>query len=240
MMNNLIRYSVIKEKNPREILLLRGSGCQFKKCRFCDYHLDFSKDQDENFKLNQAVLNKVTGLYGKLEIVNSGSFVDLDTKTIELIKNICLEKNIREIHFESHWMYRNEIANFKEFFKENHINLKMKIGVETFDEIFRESYLIKGMKNVSAEKISEYFDEVCLLQGLPGQTLGSMLKDIAIALKYFKRVCVNIMNENSNKIKPDPSVVNLFFKEIYPIYIDHPQVDILLSNTDFGVGGNIN
>ena len=40
--DDMIRYSVITEKNPREIVLLRGSGCVWKKCAFCDYHLDAS------------------------------------------------------------------------------------------------------------------------------------------------------------------------------------------------------
>ena len=39
-MNEMERYSVITEKNPREIVLLRGAGCAWRRCRFCDYHLD--------------------------------------------------------------------------------------------------------------------------------------------------------------------------------------------------------
>ena len=41
---NPIRYSVIEDKNPREIVMLVGDGCKWRKCRFCDYHLDSSKD----------------------------------------------------------------------------------------------------------------------------------------------------------------------------------------------------
>ena len=33
-MENPVRYSVITEKNPREIVMLRGSGCRFLRCRF--------------------------------------------------------------------------------------------------------------------------------------------------------------------------------------------------------------
>ena len=58
------RYSVIKEKNMREIVMLRGNGCAWKRCRFCDYHLDSSKDEIENYHLNSSVLSKVTGKYG--------------------------------------------------------------------------------------------------------------------------------------------------------------------------------
>jgi len=33
------RYSKILTKQKREIVLLRGRGCVYKKCAFCDYHL---------------------------------------------------------------------------------------------------------------------------------------------------------------------------------------------------------
>ena len=82
---NPIRYSVIEDKNPREIVMLVGDGCKWRKCRFCDYHLDSSKDIEANFQLNKQVLSNVTGKFGELEVINSGSFVDLDKKTIELI-----------------------------------------------------------------------------------------------------------------------------------------------------------
>lgn len=39
-------------------------------------------------------------------------------------------------------------------------------------------------------------------------------------------------------IKPDKKVINEFIKEVYPKYIDNERVDILLNNTDFGVGEN--
>ncbi len=58
------RYSKILEKRRREIVLLRGSGCVYKKCTFCDYHADRCSNEDENFALNSKVLNKVTGEFG--------------------------------------------------------------------------------------------------------------------------------------------------------------------------------
>ena len=96
---NPVRYSIIEDKNPREIVMLVGVGCKWKKCRFCDYHLDSSKDIEANYRLNKEVLSHVTGLYNQLEVINSGSFVDLDDNTIKLIKEICVEKGITTIHF---------------------------------------------------------------------------------------------------------------------------------------------
>lgn len=235
-----IRYSMITEKNPREIVMLRGSGCVWKRCRFCDYHLDKSPDKEANFLLNRTQLLQVTGLYHKLEVINSGSFVDLDENTISLIEEVCLKKEISEIHFECHWMHRKEIPVFRKRFADKGITLKLKIGVETFDSLFRESYLSKGIDTDSPAEIAQYFDEVCLLQGIPGQTVESMRQDIETGLQFFERVCVNIMVENRMPIKPDPRVIALFQKYLYPDYINNPRVDILMENTDFGVGGTAN
>ncbi len=235
--NTMDRYSVIHEKNKREIVLLRGTGCFWRRCRFCDYHLDFSKNQNENILLNAIELAKVTGIYQKLEVINSGSFTELPPETISLIETICLEKEIRELHFESHYMQREKIQPIRDHFAKIGVKVTVKIGVETFDYLFRESYLDKGIDTDQPEDIANYFDECCLLQGIPFQTTDSMILDIETGLKYFQRVCVNIMQENGKPIKPDPRVIKLFIKEVYPLYKDNERVDILLSNTDFGVGG---
>lgn len=234
----MIRYSVITQKNPREIVMLRGNGCKWRRCRFCDYHLDYSKDTESNYELNKEQLAKVTGLYHKLEIINSGSFTDLDEKTLTLIEQICLEKEISELHFECHWMHREEVPAFRERFQRLGITLKLKIGVETFDSLFRESYLDKGITTDDPDEIASYFDEVCLLFGLPGQSVSSMRNDIETGLRYFERVCVNIMTQNQMPIQPDDRVIALFKTEIYPDYAQNDRVDILIENTDFGVGGN--
>lgn len=230
------RYSVIDEKNPREIVLLRGSGCRWRRCRFCDYHLDFHLNQQENQALNHRVLSQVTGCYHHLEVINSGSFVELPAETMEEILEICRKKQIDRLHFEAHWMDREEIPALKKRLQQSGITVKIKIGVETFDPLFRESYLVKGIEEEDPERIADYFDEVCLLQGIPGQTVDSMKSDIETGLRYFDRVCVNIMTKNTKPILPDERVIRQFMQEIYPVYKDNERVDILLNNTDFGVG----
>lgn len=231
------RYGVIEEKNKREIVMLRGRGCAWRKCRFCDYHLDSSPDEAANFLLNREQLQKVTGRYHKLEVINSGSFVDLDEDTMAFLGEICVEKAINQVHFECHWMHREAIAPLRRRFGAFGVAVKVKIGVETFDPLFRESYLMKGIDVRDPAEIAEYFDEVCLLQGIPGQTTASMEEDIKTGLKYFERVCINIMQENLRPIKPDPKVIALFVRTLYPKYIGDERVDILMENTAFGVGG---
>lgn len=235
---NPVRYSIITEKNPREIVMLRGSGCRYMKCKFCDYHLDSSRDEEENFAINKEALAKVTGIYGSLEVINSGSFLELDAATMAEIERVCLVNGINQLRFEVHWMYRNHVEKWRTHFAEKGIILKIKMGVETFDDTFRREVYDKGMEGVTPEEIAEVADEVCLLFGVTGQTVESMERDITTGLSLFERICVNIMVENTTDIHPDEKVIADFVKEIYPKYIDNPRVDILLENTDFGVGGN--
>lgn len=228
------RYSVITQKQPREIALLKGSGCVYKKCVFCDYHLDSSKNADENFKLNREVLDKVTGRFGELEVINSGSVFELDENTLAYIKKVCREKAIKTIHFELHYLYKNRIRELRESF--DGFNLKLKLGLETFDYDLRERVFKKGIPERDPEVISAGFDEANFLVGVSGQTLDGIRRDIELGLKYFERICVNVMCENSTPVKPDKKLIYEFTRGIYCDYRDNPRVDILINNTDFGVG----
>ena len=228
------RYSIIEEKAKREIVLLRGSGCVYKKCTFCDYHLDSCKDESANFALNKEVLDKVSGKYGNLEVINSGSVFELDKATLEYIKKICNEKDIKTLHFEAHWLYRNRIPALREEFKD--FDVKMKLGLETFDYHLREDILCKGILESNPQEIARGFDEVNLLFGLSGQNAQSMERDMELALENFERVCVNIMCDNTTAVKPNKKVIGEFMQYIYPEYIGDSRVDILVNNTDFGVG----
>lgn len=230
------RYSVITEKNPREIVLLRGQGCRYRRCAFCDYHQDASCDEHANLKINTEALSQVTGKYGILEVVNSGSFCELDSSTMKAIIATCKTKKISTVHFECHWLYRKFIPALREAFAEIGTKVRMKIGVETFDATYREETMKKGIKESDPAKIAQGFNECCLLFGLPGQTYESMTEDIETGLKHFERICVNIMVENNAPLQPSEKVRDEFINKIYPQYKDNPRVDILLHNTDFGVG----
>ena len=194
------------------------------------------ENEKENFELNKGILSKVTGIYQSLEVINSGSFPELDIETMKEIENVCVRKGITQLRFEVHWMYHKHVKKWKEHFKEKGITLKIKMGVETFDEAFRKDVFDKGMEHVLPKEIASVADEVCLLFGVTGQTLESMTEDIETGLKLFERICINIMVENSTEIHPDNNVIEMFMKNLYPKYIDNPRVDILLHNTDFGVG----
>ncbi len=240
MSNTPIRYSIITEKNPREILMLRGRGCAWKRCTFCDYHLDASPDEEANYLINIEEIQKVTGRFHHLEVINSGSFCELDEKTMSAIYEKCREKQIHTLHFETHWMYRNKLKALREHFAQIGTTVKIKIGVETFDRDFRENILFKGMPHATPSQIASYCDEACLLFGITGQTLESMKKDIETGLTHFDRICINIMTPNTTAVHPDSHAIQLFMDHLYTSYKDNPRIDILLENTDFGVGGETN
>lgn len=231
------RYSVITQKNPRELVLLRGRGCAWRRCAFCDYHLDASPDESANFALNRAVLSRVTGAYHRLEVINSGSFTDLDAQTVAELLRLCREKEIRTMHTECHWIHRQALPEFRERFARAGVRVVFKTGVETFDIPFRERVLKKGLGSAGPEEIAAAgFGEINLLCGLAGQTAASMLRDVETGLAHFDRVCVNLMTPNTAPLQPDAAACRAFMETVWPRYREEPRVDILLENTDFGVG----
>lgn len=231
------RYATIPYKNAREIVLLRGSGCRWSKCRFCDYHADQSTDTFANISLNHKILSQVSGIYHSLEVVNSGSFSDLPQETINEIIDICQIKDIRTLHVECHWLDLQKLIPIRKEVECHDITMKVKGGIETFDINFRTKIMNKGIPpTATPEKLAAVYDECCLLFGLEGQSLQQMFTDVSIGLTYFERICINIFCNNSTNFKQDRILVDAFMNELYPILKDNPRVDILLNNTDFNIG----
>ena len=110
------RYSVITKKNSREIVLLRAFPCAWGKCTFCDYIDDNGRDEKEMIKQNRQVLDQVTGTFGVLEVINSGSCFELPRETLEDIRAVIRTKNIARLIFESHWIYRNRLQEMRDFY----------------------------------------------------------------------------------------------------------------------------
>ena len=184
--------------------------------------------------MNRDVLKQVTGEYGNLEVINSGSFHELGEKTLSLIRETVREKGIKVLHFEAHYLVRNKIAALREFFPG--VEVRLRVGLESFNENLREGYLKKGMPGVTPEEVARYFQEANFMVGLKGQTLEMMKKDVELGLRYFRRITLNVMCDNTTPIKPDQGVIDVFMREIYPLYKDDARVDILIHNTDFTVG----
>lgn len=228
------RYSIITQKNPREIVLLKARPCTWGKCSFCDYILDNAENENENFALNKAVLSMVEGRYGFLEVINSGSAVEMDEQTLRLIADIAKEKNIAKLSFESHYRYREELADFKmKYFAE--FDVLFKCGIETFDEDMRNRILNKGVYFKDIDEIKCYFQSICLLECIKGQSKQSIANDIRILTQNFEYGCVNIFCDNNTSVKRDEELVDWFYKT-YKYLEEYPNIDVLYHNTDFGVG----
>lgn len=226
------RYNVIENKFKREIVLLKGHPCIWGKCRFCDYIDDNGINDDEINDINFNVLSNVTGKYGTLEVINSGSCFEIPKKTLIEIKRIVDEKNIRLLSFESHWCYRKRLQEMRDFFG---IPIIFKIGVETFDNDFRNGFLNKNANFKSYEEVKEYFQSVCLMVGIKGQTREMISNDIDIVTKYFDHGTINIFTENTTDVKRDDELISWFERE-YSYLKDNDKVEVLFHNTDFGVG----
>lgn len=226
------RYSTIENKNQREILLLKGFPCIWGKCSFCDYILDNSTSEDEINELNFEVLNKVTGKYKVLEVINSGSCFELPKKTLERIKEVVEEKGIEKLFLESHWCYRNKVKEMRGYFK---VPITFKIGVESFDYEFRNTFLNKNAKFRTVKELQEYFDSPCMMVGIKGQTKEMIDKDMEIVLNNFEHGTINVFTPNTSKLEKDDELIQWFIEK-YKYLNDNPKIEVLYNNTDFGVG----
>lgn len=226
------RYSVIENKNQREIVLLKGFPCVWGKCSFCDYIADNSTSEEEINNINFEVLKSVTGKYGVLEVINSGSAFELPKKTLQIIKDVIREKNIKKLFLESHWCYRNRLNEMREFFG---IPIIYKIGVESFDYDFRNKFLNKNANFISVEEVKGYFDSPCMMVGINGQTKEMIDKDMEIVLNNFNHATINIFTPNTSKLERDMELIK-WFREKYSFLDENPNIEVLYNNTDFGVG----
>ena len=216
---------------PREFVLLQSKGCKWGKCTCCDYHLDRNSSP---FETNRLVLSQVTGVYGVLDVINSGSAIELDSQTIDLINAIVEEKHIHTLWFEMHYMFRNQLEDFAKLFPR--VSVKFRCGIETFDAELREKWNKGVAKDVTAKDVARYFQGVCLLCCTKGEKKERIQRDIDLALRYFEYFSVNLFCNNTTQVKRDEELAQWFEKEIYPQIKDNPKVEVLLNNLDLGVG----
>lgn len=221
------RYGVIDDfKEQLEVVLLRGGGCSWGRCTFCDYCKDYTSSMHDNYKLNRKVLSQVTGKFGKLQVICSGSFAELDLMTIRKIKEICLDMKIHTIIFEGHWMHRYLVDDMKKMFDE--FNLEFIVGAETFNIQYREHLMKKGMGYVTPSTIRKYFNRVNIMFGLEHQTLQMLEEDMRIACELFDKVALNIFTPNTTQCKRNEEAVQEFYNSrLYHEVMKNPKVRVL-------------
>ena len=227
------RYARITAKLPREIVLLRSLPCVWSQCTFCDYIEDNTTDLDLIQRVADEELAKVTGEFGRLEVINSGSIQELPQPVRTQIRDLLARRGIGEFICESCWAYRKTFEATRASFG---VPTRIKLGVETFDDHLRNAVLGKAMDFDSPQEVARCTDTICLLVGFRGQTQDTVRRDVDILLEHFTYGCVNLFTENSKGADLTDPDIKAWFAEDYRFLDDHPTVEVLWQNTDFGVG----
>ena len=227
------RYSVIRGNFPREFLLLQGTGCRWGKCTFCDYHGDTSATP---FSVNREVLEQVTGEYGVLDIINSGSAMELDPDTLAMIRQVAIGKGIHTLWFEVHYMYRHRLAAFARQF--HPLTVKFRCGVETFSPTLRANWHKGIPPHVTPGDIARHFQGLCLLccTDTPGDTRERLLRDIDLAERHFEYYSVNVFCPNTTALRRNDDMLRWFLAEVCPTLQKSSKAEVLIDNTGLGVG----
>ncbi|MBP7934534.1 MAG: radical SAM protein [Phycisphaerae bacterium] len=228
------RYAVIAGKLPREIVLLRSLPCIWGRCTFCDYILDNTTDLNEIRSVASRELAKVTGRYSRLEMINSGSVQELPIDVRRAVRELLHDKGIRDFICESYWAYQPSFAETLAFFG---VPTRLKIGIETFDDHLRNDVLGKNIRFESPADVARFTDTICLLVGFKGQTRDLVRRDMDILLTQFRFGCVNLFTPNSRSEGLLDADIQAWFREEYAWLAEHPTIEVLWENTDFGVGG---
>jgi hypothetical protein len=227
------RYARITRKIPREIVLLRSLPCVWGRCTFCDYIGDNTTDQVEIQRVADEELAKVTGEFGRLEVIDSASILELPELVRAQIRDLIAARGIAEFICESHWGYRDRFDETRAFFG---VPTRIKVGVETFDHRLRNEVLGKGMYFDRPEEVARHTETICLLVGFRGQTRTTIRRDIDILLKHFEYGCVNLLTRNTRSADLMDPDLQSWFAETYAHLDDHPTIEVLWENTDFGIG----
>ena len=131
-------------------------------------------------------------------------------------------------------MYRKKLASFAEQFAP--VQVKFRCGVETFDAGLRDAWKKGIPSSVTPEDVAKYFQGVCLLCCTQGESKEHIMKDIEIAQTYFEYFSVNVFCNNSTSVKQDKELPQWFAREVYPKIKDEKGIEVLMENTDLGVG----
>ena len=225
------RYSRIEDKLPREFLLLQGRGCRWRKCTFCDYYGDTCENP---YDTNKAVIEQITGEFGVVDVINSGSAMELDNKTLDHLARVVKERGVKTLWFEAHYLYREKLQAFAARFEG--VEVKFRCGVESFDGQQRLAWNKGIAPEVTAEDVARYFRGVCLLCCTEGDSRERILRDIATARQHFEYFSINLFCNNTTALRRDEELAAWFEREVLPTIEDDPHIEVLLNNTDLGVG----
>jgi hypothetical protein len=229
----LARYARYTGTLPREVVLLKGLPCIWSRCAFCDYIDDNTTDESVIRRVADEQLAKVTGEFGRLQVINSGSIQELPLAVREQIRNLMPERGIGEFWTESYWAYRKDFDATRRFFK---APTHLFLGVETFDDRLRNDVLKKSMHWEGPDEVAAATDSICLLIGFRGQTRDIIRRDIDLMLSKFRYGIVNLFTENRLSAGLLDAGIKDWFRDEFAPLEKVPNVNVLWHNTDFGVG----
>ena len=72
--------------------------------------------------------------------------------------------------------------------------------------------------------------------GIKNQNLIEIEQDINTALNNFEHIALSIFVQNSTDTVRDENLIQKFLTTIYPKIKNNPKIEILINNTDLGVG----
>jgi hypothetical protein len=129
-------------------VIIRGAGCQWKKCTMCGYWRESSPEvtpADIVAQLENALKKRPSGDF-MLKVFTSGSFFDEreigeNTRT-ELMKMVAKKKEIKKMIVET----RPEFVSVEKInqCKRYITNFEVAIGLETSNDFIRDTYINKG------------------------------------------------------------------------------------------------
>jgi len=229
----LVRYGRYPHKRAREVVLLRGLPCVWSRCSFCDYIADNTTDAELIRRTAEEELAKVTGEFGRLMVINSGSVQELPIGVRERIRDLIRARRIREFYTESYWAYRKDYEATRRFFE---VETHLFLGVETFDDGVRNGLLNKAMHWSGPEEVASYTDSINLMVGVRGQSRDMVRRDVDIMLTQFRYGIVSLFSENTKSAGIMDTRIKDWFLEEFDWLKREERVDVLAENTAFGVG----
>ncbi len=142
-------------------IILKTSGCSYRRCVFCSYYLDASEKQPTPEELiNQ--FEKALSKYNlkdldtfSVKIFTSGSFLD-DNEVYKEVREYIYKRlsefeNLKELSIESRAEFITE-KKLKEIREYLDINVEIGLGVETANEKLRQ-LLNKNLSNKQIEEV---------------------------------------------------------------------------------------
>ena len=182
------------------------------------------------------VLKEITGEFGILEVINSGSVFEIPKKTLEKIREVVYEKDIKILYFEIFYSYLSRLDEIINYFNEKKkVEIRFRTGIESFDNDFRRNVYKKNilLDEKKIKELSEKIYSVCLLIATQGQTKEMIKNDIETGLKYFKAITINVFVDNGTVVKRDAELVKWFVQDMKHLF-NNDRVEILIDNKDLG------